>query len=121
MEKVILTGREMDVMNVLWKLGTGTVAEVQKGLHDPLAYTTVLTVMQNLERGGWLRHRRAGRRYLYFAAIPRTRALHDAASDFMADSEDDAVEFARHVLRCHAQRHRPMSMLDRVSRRKMVS
>ncbi len=55
------------------------------------------------------------------AAIPRTEALHEAAAAFMTERGDDAVEFARHVLRCHAQRPRPMSMLARVSRRKMAS
>jgi len=42
---VVLTGREMDVMDILWRLGTGTVAEVQESLPDELAYTTVLTIL----------------------------------------------------------------------------
>ena len=43
------TDRELDIMTVLWERGPSTVAEVQKALHDPLAYTTVLTVLRVLE------------------------------------------------------------------------
>jgi len=49
---VVLTGRELDVMNVLWDLGSATVAEVLEGIPDDLAYNTVLTILRRLEKKG---------------------------------------------------------------------
>ncbi len=62
------------VMEVVWALGEATVHQVRDrlGRSAPPAYTTVLSVMQKLEKAGWLRHRRRGRTYVYVAA--RTRA-----------------------------------------------
>ena len=42
------TPRELDVMSILWDLGSATVAEVQDKIGDPLAYTTVLSVLAPL-------------------------------------------------------------------------
>ena len=46
---VSFTDRELDVMAVLWRNGSGTVAEVRDALDDSFAYTTVLTVLRTLE------------------------------------------------------------------------
>ena len=68
-----LTDRELDVMSILWRLGSGTVAEVQKELADRLAYTTVLWALQTLEEKGHVRHEKEGRAYRYYAvAAPET-------------------------------------------------
>ena len=117
--------RQRRVLEIVWKRGETTVERVREDLvleDAPLAYTTVLTVFQNLERAGWVRHRRVGRRYRYAAATSRTEALRRSAETFVTGCDgDDALEFARAVLRCHAQRNRPMTMLDRVNRRRMAS
>lgn len=60
--------RELDVMGVLWELGSGTVAEVREQLPTVLAYTTVLTILRNLEEKGFVSHEAEGRAYRY---IPR--------------------------------------------------
>jgi predicted transcriptional regulator len=78
MEKVILTGREMDVMSVLWRLGTGTVAEVQKGIQDPLAYTTVLTILRTLEKKGYVGHEAEGRAHRYRPLVEKEEAQESA-------------------------------------------
>ena len=59
------TPREMDVMSVLWDLGSATVAEVRERLADPLAYTTVLSALQTLEEKGHVGHEEDGRAYRY--------------------------------------------------------
>ena len=50
------------VIEVVWELGEASVRQVWKRLcrNKELAYTTVLTAMQRLERAGWLKHRDAG-------------------------------------------------------------
>ena len=73
-DPVVLTGREMDIMNVLWKLGSGTVSEVRKGLKDELAYTTVLTILRTLEKKGHLRHEEEGRAHRYVRLVEKSEA-----------------------------------------------
>ena len=62
---VSFTDRELDVMSVLWRTGSGTVAEVQGLLDDDLGYTTVLKILQILEEKGHVAHQREGRAYRY--------------------------------------------------------
>lgn len=55
------------VMEAAWDLGEATVQQVRDtmGGKKPPAYTTVLSVMQKLEKAGWLDHRAEGRTYVY--------------------------------------------------------
>ncbi len=71
---VVLTSREMDVMNVLWRLGSGTVSEVRKRLSDKLAYTTVLTILRTLEKKGHLRHEAEERAHRYLPLVEKAEA-----------------------------------------------
>lgn len=73
-DTVVLTGREADLMNVLWRLGSGTVAEVQAALEDELAYTTVLTILRTLEKKGYVGHESEGRAHRYHPLIEQQRA-----------------------------------------------
>jgi len=64
------------VMNLVWELGEATVAQVRDrlpGKSQP-AYTTVLTVMQKLEKAGWVDHREEGRTYVYRPTRSRDEA-----------------------------------------------
>ena len=68
------TARELDVMTVLWDRGPSTVAEVRKALDDPLAYTTVLTVLRILEEKGHVTHAEEGRAHRYEPLVERAAA-----------------------------------------------
>jgi BlaI family penicillinase repressor len=72
------------VMEVLWSLGEGTVEQVRQALpgRQP-AYTTVLSVLQKLEKSGWVRHRSEGRAYVYSAARSREQAGSNALWKFV--------------------------------------
>jgi predicted transcriptional regulator len=63
------TPREMDVLSILWDLGSATVAEVRDRMPADLAYTTVLSLMQTLEEKGMVRHEEEGRAYRYFPLL----------------------------------------------------
>lgn len=63
------TPRELDVMSILWDLGSATVADVQERIGDPLAYTTVLSVLRTLKEKGYVRHEAEGRAYRYYALV----------------------------------------------------
>lgn len=71
---VLFTDRELDIMGVLWDLGSATVAEVQDRLADDLAYTTVLTILRTLEDKGHVRHVEEGRAYRYIPTVDREAA-----------------------------------------------
>lgn len=73
-----LGDRELDVMGVLWSLGSGTVAEVREHLPDELAYTTVLTILRNLEDKGFVTHETEGRAHRYAPAVARDAARRSA-------------------------------------------
>ena len=75
---VLFTERELDVMGVLWELSSGTVADVKERLQDPLAYTTVLTVLRTLEDKGYVGHEEEGRAYRYYPLVERDQAQESA-------------------------------------------
>ena len=66
--------RELEVMAVLWRRGSATVAEVRDDLEEELAYTSVLSALQTLEEKGYVRHEPEGRAYRYFPSIAAERA-----------------------------------------------
>jgi len=66
---VQLTNRELDVMSIVWRLGSATVNEVQEELGDRLAYTSVMTILKTLESKGHLRHEMEGRAYRYHPQV----------------------------------------------------
>lgn len=66
---ISFTDRELDVMAVLWKRGSGTVTEVREGLADDLAYTTVLTILRTLEEKGFVTHLAEGKAHRYLPAV----------------------------------------------------
>ena len=63
------TARELDILSVLWRDGSGTVNDIRAQLSDELSYTTVLSVLQTLEHKGFVRHTKEGRAYRYIPAI----------------------------------------------------
>jgi predicted transcriptional regulator len=69
MDEVQFTPRELDVMSILWRLGSATVAEVKERLEEPLAYTSVLSALQTLAEKGFVRHEAEGRAYRYFPTV----------------------------------------------------
>ncbi len=71
---------QLAVMKVLWTKGEGTVQAVRDAVKSKKmpAYTTILSVLQKLEKAGWVRHRSEGRTYVY--AAKRSRAEEDASA-----------------------------------------
>ena len=68
------TERELDCMAVLWERGPSTVTEVRDALSDPLAYTTVLTVLRTLEAKGHVAHDVEGKAHRYVPLVQREQA-----------------------------------------------
>lgn len=70
-------------MQVLWRAGPCTVAEVQPELRAELAYTTVQTMLNVLLRKKKVKRVQEGRAYRYQATVSRERATGSALSDLV--------------------------------------
>jgi len=81
--KAGLTKLELKIMQVIWRLGAGTVSAVQAELDPPLAYTTVQTMLNILERKGKLKRKLEGRAYVYTARVSERKALGQNLSDLI--------------------------------------
>ena len=79
---------ELQALSVLYSLGSSTVAKIRDNLADerPRAYTTVLSVMQCLERKQLVRHTRKGRRYIYKATKSQESIVSLLVKDFLLNA-----------------------------------
>jgi predicted transcriptional regulator len=82
-KKTGLTALELRIMQVIWRNGASTVSGVQAELEPPLAYTTVQTMLNILERKGKLRRALEGRAYVYAARVSETAALGQGLRDLI--------------------------------------
>ncbi|MEZ4414941.1 MAG: BlaI/MecI/CopY family transcriptional regulator [Gemmatimonadota bacterium] len=89
---LVFADRELDVMTVLWETGSATVAEVQARLADPLAYTTVLTVLRTLEEKGFVGHTEEGRAHRYHPLVEQADARKSAAKRLVSRVFADSPE-----------------------------
>lgn len=80
MDEISFTPRELDVMSILWRNESGTVAEVLDALDEDLAYTSVLSALQTLEEKGHVRHEAEGRAYRYYPTVEPEAAGDSALS-----------------------------------------
>jgi BlaI family penicillinase repressor len=123
LKKVGLTKLELKIMQVIWRRGSSTVSAVQGELEPSLAYTTVQTMLNILERKGKLTRELDGRAYVYSAKVTEEKALGQGVRDlidrmFGGSSEDlvmsllkngqiDAKKLAELTKRFHEEGSKP--------------
>jgi predicted transcriptional regulator len=78
-----LTKLELKIMQVIWRGGAGTVSAVQAELDPPLAYTTVQTMLNILERKGKLKRQLQGRTHVYTARVSERKVLGQGLRDLI--------------------------------------
>jgi predicted transcriptional regulator len=68
-----LTATELEMMNVIWRLGPCSVHQVVEALRSTreLAYTSVSTIIRILEQKGYVTSQKAGRAHVYAAAVAK--------------------------------------------------
>lgn len=79
-----LTRRERQIMDVVYRLGTATVADVQAGIPDPPSYSAVRGLMRVLTEKGHVEHFQDGPRYTYRPTTPREAAQASALERVLA-------------------------------------
>jgi BlaI family penicillinase repressor len=107
---------ELQVLTVLWDRGPSSVREVLEEMPDgkQRAYTTVLSVMQVMEKKGLVGHRREGQSYVYQAEVTRQQVLSPLMGDLLrnvfggkasaalqfllADADDDELREIRRLI-----------------------
>jgi len=91
-----LSRRERQIMEIVYRLGRATVAEVMEKLTGRPAYSTVRAQLGVLESKGHLRHEEENLRYVYLPTVPhrtmRQSALRYLVKTFFDDSPDQLVE-----------------------------
>jgi BlaI family transcriptional regulator, penicillinase repressor len=85
-EQVRLTKFELEIMQVLWDLGSGSVREVQELLPEKRrpAYTTVQTIVRRLEEKGAVRRvKKIGNAFIFEALVSRRSAHHRLITELL--------------------------------------
>jgi predicted transcriptional regulator len=82
-DKDTLTKLELQIMQVIWRIGACNVSAVQAELEQPLAYTTVQTMLNILQKKGKLKRKLRGRAFEYSATISEERASGHAVRDLV--------------------------------------
>ena len=106
---------EMACLNALWELGEGNVEEVRVCVSRarPLAYTTVLTLLDRLSRRGAVSRRKEGRGFRYQPAIERDKLRRLALYQFLDHHFNGSVASLREFLNTEQQspeRQGPMTL-----------
>jgi len=86
--------RERQIMDVIYRKGEASVAEVLEGLPDPPSYSAVRAMLRILEEKGHLKHRQKGLRYIYSPKVVRKRASKSAIRQMLKTFFDNSTEDA---------------------------
>src|SRR6476660_9462750 len=90
-----LSRRERQIMDIIYRLGRGSVGDVMERLSGEPAYSTVRAQLRVLEEKGHLRHEEHGLRYVYVPKVPRhvvrQSALRHLVDTFFEGSAGKAV------------------------------
>jgi len=75
---VNLSRRERQIMDVLYRRGRATAAEVRQDLPDPPGYSAVRAMLRVLEEKGHVRHEEESLRYVFVPTVSRAQATRSA-------------------------------------------
>ena len=90
----LLTRRERQIMDILYRQGRASAAEVMDALSGSPNYSTVRTQLRVLEEKGHVRHEEHGLRYVYSPAVPRRAARKSALRHLVETFFDGSAENA---------------------------
>jgi predicted transcriptional regulator len=92
---------ELECLKALWGMGEGTVRDVREEMlgNRNLAYTTVMTVLDRLEKRGGVSRRKQGRSFVYVPKLSREElrrfAVKELIDRFFEGSEESLTQFLR--------------------------
>lgn len=89
-----LSRRERQIMDIVYGLGSATVADVLQRMPDPPSYSAVRAMLRVLEEKGHLRHEADGPRYVFFPVVEKDTARESALRHLVRTFFDGSVEQA---------------------------
>jgi predicted transcriptional regulator len=87
-----LSRRERQIMEIVYRLGSATVADVLKEMPDEVSYSTVRAQLRILEEKGHLRHEEKDLRYVYMPVVAREKARRSALRNVIDTFFDGSAE-----------------------------
>jgi len=93
-----LSRRERQIMEIIYRKGSASAAEVQEELPDRLSNSAVRTILRILESKGQLGHEEHEQKFVYHPAIPKCKAERQACRDILATFFGGSVEQAMATL-----------------------
>lgn len=111
-----LTEAELQLMEIIWERGEGTVADVVAALppNSQLAYSTVLTTLRILERKGYLSHIQEGRAFIYKPVVDQKQARQSALKHLLSRFFNNSPELL--VLNVMEQEELDLDELERLKK-----
>ncbi|SRR5258705_10011250 len=88
----VLSRRERQIIDILYRRGRATAAEVMEDLPGHSSYSTVRTQLRVLEEKGHVRHEDDGQRYVYIPAAPRGTVRRSALKHLVETFFDGSIE-----------------------------
>jgi predicted transcriptional regulator len=89
-----LSRRERQIMDVIYRLGRASAADVLAKLPDPPSYSAVRAMLRVLEEKGHVRHEEQGARYVFLPVVPREKARRSALKQLVQTFFDGSTEQA---------------------------
>jgi len=94
MSRESFSRRERQIMDIVYRLGEATVADVLTGMDDPPSYSSVRALMRVLREKGHLKVREDGKRHVFSPIVPAGRARRSALRNVLKTFFDGSVEAA---------------------------
>jgi len=111
-----LSRRERQILDILYKNGRATAAEVQAALPEPPSYSAVRALLRILEEKGHVRHEQDGPRYVYLPTVARDNAKRSALRHMIQTFFDGSAEQAISALLDESSAKLSSAELDRLAR-----
>jgi BlaI family transcriptional regulator, penicillinase repressor len=110
-----LSRRERQILDVLYRLGRATAAEVHQALPDPPGYSAVRAMLRVLEEKKHIRHEEKDLRYVFMPVVPREKARRSAVRHVLDTFFDGSPEQAVATLLDVSGRDLTTEELDRLA------
>jgi Predicted transcriptional regulator len=102
-------------MDVLYRRGKATAAEIHESIPDPPGYSAVRAMLRVLEEKGHIRHEEKDLRYVFLPVVPREKARRSAVAHLVETFFDGSAEQAVATLLDVSGRELSKEKLDRLA------
>jgi predicted transcriptional regulator len=111
-----LSRRERQILDILYKHGRATAADVQAALPEPPSYSAVRALLRILEEKGHVRHEQDGPRYMFLPTVARDNAQRSALRHILQTFFNGSAEQAISALLDDTSARLSPAELDRLAR-----